>query len=257
MRVFCISDLHLDLWTQKQNEEFALAMPKADVLLIAGDIANGNQNWNSKQDIPQFAKFNHFLSLCSPFYEKIMVVLGNHDFWGLKAYEDAFLNFKDQVGSTYGDKVKLLRNEWVDLNSDYAIFGGTLWYREENQSYYWIDERRADMKAAWKDNESFKKNIVTNPPDKKKIVVSHHLPSFEAVHPNWINDATNDFFVDAECHPIIEKLKPALWLNGHSHEKVDKAFQDTRLLCNPRGYPGEHGEAHIPSLFVTGLIELP
>ena len=31
----------------------------------------------------------------------------------------------------------------------------------------------------------------------------------------------------------------ALWVHGHSHTAVDYDVAGTRVVCNPRGYPGE------------------
>jgi len=30
-----------------------------------------------------------------------------------------------------------------------------------------------------------------------------------------------------------------LWVHGHSHTAVDYEVAGTRVVCNPRGYPGE------------------
>jgi len=34
---------------------------------------------------------------------------------------------------------------------------------------------------------------------------------------------------------------PALWVHGHSHAPADCRIRATRVVCNPLGYPREHG----------------
>ncbi|MGH8196257.1 MAG: hypothetical protein ACREQ8_17955 [Woeseiaceae bacterium] len=40
---------------------------------------------------------------------------------------------------------------------------------------------------------------------------------------------------------LIEQFQPTLWIHGHTHEPSDYELFRTRVVCNPRGYPGEHG----------------
>jgi predicted phosphodiesterase len=31
-----------------------------------------------------------------------------------------------------------------------------------------------------------------------------------------------------------------LWIHGHTHDPFDYEINGTRVICNPRGYPGEN-----------------
>ena len=33
--------------------------------------------------------------------------------------------------------------------------------------------------------------------------------------------------------------RAALWIHGHTHTRFDYRVRGTRVVCNPRGYPGE------------------
>lgn len=37
---------------------------------------------------------------------------------------------------------------------------------------------------------------------------------------------------------LIEARGPALWVHGHIHTSSDFRIGATRIVCNPRGYPG-------------------
>jgi hypothetical protein len=73
--------------------------------------------------------------------------------------------------------------------------------------------------------------------DQKFVVVGHHSPSFQSVHPTYANETImnggyhsdlSEFIMD---HPQIK-----LWTHGHTHEDFDYMVGSTRVVCNPRGY---------------------
>ncbi len=41
-----------------------------------------------------------------------------------------------------------------------------------------------------------------------------------------------------------------LWVHGHIHKQSDYKIKDTRIICNPRGYPDEPNPHFDPSLVV-------
>ena len=48
----------------------------------------------------------------------------------------------------------------------------------------------------------------------------------------------NRFFVSDETPLILDK-KPRLWVHGHTHLTCDYMLGETRVVCNPHGYPKE------------------
>ena len=42
--------------------------------------------------------------------------------------------------------------------------------------------------------------------------------------------------------------RSALWIHGHTHTFFDYVVSGTRVVCNPRGYPGE------PTGFVADFV---
>jgi hypothetical protein len=68
------------------------------------------------------------------------------------------------------------------------------------------------------------------------VVVTHHLPSQRCVAPQWAGHPLNPFFV-CELDALIQERRPAIWIHGHTHDSVDVRVGETRILCNPFGYP--------------------
>ncbi len=71
------------------------------------------------------------------------------------------------------------------------------------------------------------------------VVVTHHLPALTSVAKRYANDPLNPAFA-SRLEDVIEKYRPELWIHGHTHVPCDYELFDTRIVCNPGGYPGEN-----------------
>jgi hypothetical protein len=77
------------------------------------------------------------------------------------------------------------------------------------------------------------------------IIVSHHTPSFQSIHPKYIGNPVNKSFSNNLDEEILAMKKPPkLWIHGHTHDSFDYMIGETRVICHPRGYRGEHRNYH-------------
>lgn len=72
----------------------------------------------------------------------------------------------------------------------------------------------------------------------KKVVITHHLPSYSLCHPRFGSEIDGGFA--SNCEDIILDCKPDIWIHGHTHDTQDVTIGDTRIVCNPAGYRGEY-----------------
>jgi Icc-related predicted phosphoesterase len=83
---------------------------------------------------------------------------------------------------------------------------------------------------------------------RKIVVVTHHAPSANSLAPadrqHWISSA-----FASHLDEFVVESKAALWIHGHVHTAQDYDLGETRVVCNPRGYPGEEQTG-----FDTGMI---
>ncbi|MCY1461840.1 hypothetical protein D9M71_795400 [compost metagenome] len=68
--------------------------------------------------------------------------------------------------------------------------------------------------------------------------MTHHAPSLRSLQGNphagtHLDAAFANRWDDLLGDPIV------LWVHGHVHMAVDYEATGTRVVCNPRGYPGE------------------
>ncbi|TFW72352.1 hypothetical protein C3Y98_04400 [Methylotenera oryzisoli] len=104
MKLRILSDLHLE------RNPFTYADQGEDVLILAGDIANGIDGIEWAKAIPK----------------PVIYVAGNHEHWGCDIYE----NLKAMRKAAKGSNVHFLENKQIDLtlNGETVRFlGCTLW----------------------------------------------------------------------------------------------------------------------------------
>jgi hypothetical protein len=73
---------------------------------------------------------------------------------------------------------------------------------------------------------------------KRRVVVTHHLPSAKATHPRYAGTVLNAAFASHLDHLVS---RADLWIAGHTHDAADVMIGRGRLVVNPRGYPHEDG----------------
>lgn len=248
MKILILSDLHL---------EFAPFIPVTedyDVAILAGDIHT--------RESPEHL-----------FKKRLVYVPGNHEYYG-HVYQERRRELRDlEITVLDRDQYILgLNNECV------RILGCTLWTDFElpvrtRRGYESNPNKAMDKALLMYDYKAirFPERLLVpqdtlhihqkdatwllaelrRPFDGKTIVVTHHGPSSQSVHPkydaNWLNpsfssELSDDFFE-----------VPALWVHGHTHSSLDYKRGNTRVICNPRGYPVGAGEFENPD-FNPGLV---
>lgn len=99
------------------------------------------------------------------------------------------------------------------------------------------------------------KHIVSEcPPWEQVVVVGHHTPSQQSMHPRYSEDQLmNGGYHNSYEEYIMDHPQIKLWTHGHTHEKYDYMIGSTRIVCNPRGYIG-HEE--IANNFELKVVEV-
>ncbi|CAI4219046.1 unnamed protein product [Parascedosporium putredinis] len=112
-----LSDIHLEIASQYTTYTFPATAP---ILLLAGDVGN----------LVHYPDYLAFLASLAPRYDRVLLLLGNHDFYGL-TYDAALDAARRLVAEPcLAGKVLLLhRTRWDDPDSDLTVLGCTLWSR--------------------------------------------------------------------------------------------------------------------------------
>ena len=86
-----------------------------------------------------------------------------------------------------------------------------------------------DRTAAWLDAQ------LQQAFDGPTVVITHHAPSPQSIHPRFAGSLLNGCFVSNLEH-LMGAERVRLWIHGHTHDSFDYTVRGTRVLCNPRGY---------------------
>jgi predicted phosphodiesterase len=252
MRLHVLSDLHLE-WHRDDGVTFLreLQNPGADALILAGDAvslapaARAETEWQLR-------------TICRK-YPHVYYLPGNHDFYGTSPREG--MDRLDALASTIENLV-ILDVGRVSEFMGRRILGATLWFPDDP------DNRRYDGTygaaalsdfvvirefVPWVyDQNRACRDFLQETLRQGDIVVTHHLPTFDSVHPWYARSVLNRFFV-SDVKDLIVAREPALWIHGHTHQSMDYRIGPTRILCNPLGYPHEGNQGFDPRL----TVELP
>jgi len=249
------SDWHLEFYTYRThigspsrdiNQSSVLQKTEGEdkqILLLAGDIftAKTCDNW-----------IHLFDNLCSRF-QHIYMILGNHEHYGYnfnRTYDTV-----NQFILPFHSKMTLLDDEYVEINKDTALFAGTMWSSYHKDGNFLINDQMIakQMMNDYRVVEGFSPEMARlsfekckNLLDKylttcytNKIVMTHHAPSYQSVHPRFVGSALNSSFVN-DLDDYIKDSDIHTWLHGHIHNNVDYRIGSTRILANPYGYYSEN-----------------
>jgi predicted phosphodiesterase len=232
VRLRILSDLHLEIWPLEPPAA------DADIVILAGDIANGIQGieWAQRRfDLP------------------VLYVPGNHE-----SYDGDFDATLDALRTAArGSNVELLECDervigrvrflgcalWTDyslapeaaraaviedarrLNPDYRVIrrGSRIFSPE-------------DATALHREHRAWLERKLAEPFAGTTVVATHFAPHPGSIAPAYAGHPANPGFV-VDLEPIMGRA--ALWIHGHTHTAFDYVVEGTRVVCNPRGYPHE------------------
>lgn len=239
MKILLGSDLHLEFKGQQELPE----LPEYDVAILAGDIGNGTAGIEWALETFGNSK-------------PLIYVPGNHEYYGKDFH---IVNQQlQEYADTYKDDIHCLNPGSITIDG-VSFVGATLWtdFKLNGYQNYTSDS----WKRALSDFQIIRKGDNTFTPydscdlnyqhtnyivdtlkqgAEKNVVITHFLPSQEAISSFWRGNNLNPYFCN-DMDDVISHYKPDLWLYGHTHDKGDIIHSSgkTRLVANPRGYPKE------------------
>ena len=249
MKLWILSDLHLEFAGLKQP----LAIPDADVCVMAGDLCRGIAD-----GVTWLAEHIAHAMPC-------VYVAGNHEFYRGSIREGLA---DGRAAAARFDNVHFLENDFV-ISNGVRFLGATLWtdFRIEGHpqlARMHARERMNDYRAiacqkkpwqrflpetAARMHEESRLFIDTalKADDITTVIVTHHLPHPKSIPLRFHGDLLNAAYA-SDLSDVIERGKPALWAHGHTHDSCDYMIGSTRVISNPKGYDDEN------SAFDPGMV---
>lgn len=232
MRIRVLSDLHLEA------APFEPPAAAADVVVLAGDIHNGAAG-------VEWAR-HHFAG-------PVIFVAGNHEPFDAEFHATAAALRAAAAGSNVtvldcGEaELAGVRFLGCTLWSDFALYGPagreialeTLRRVAPDFRVIAFGERRFttdDWLALHRAHRAWLEARLAAPFAGPTVVVTHFLPHPAGIAPRFATHPLNPAFA-SDLEPLLGRA--TLWIHGHTHAASDYRAGGTRIVCNPRGYPGE------------------
>jgi predicted phosphodiesterase len=247
VKIAYASDIHTEFGNQRK-----LDLPESvDVLVLAGDIGKGVASVDFAASYLGQAK-------------SVVLVAGNHEYWKgeLNSVAD-----KMRAAALRDPNIHFLEKQSVEIDG-WTFIGASTWtdfsYGGVNQPHNMWSARQVmndykQIKFKTRTGTYRKllpedvlsvnlqsKQFIFSELEKAKgrsIVVTHHAPTHLSIGPNHTDDGTNHCYVNTWGNDIAYSDGPAIWFHGHIHDPCDYMIGDTRVLCNPIGYPGQYADS--------------
>ena len=259
MKIRLVSDLHLEMGPYDVK-----SMPgdKDTVLVLAGDVGL----------IETPSSYKTFLEDLGLRFRRIIYVPGNHEFYrGSYPYsiDKLIKNLEDIPNVIVGERFKhqiddvmfICATMWTDVNGNDPIAAMNIRQmmndfriiRTGNKIQPWQRKFTPDdCLAAFRTSTNchiFPEIKRAKEQGLKTVIVTHHLPSEQSIPSHYKNDPCNPGYASRLDDKIIQ-YRPDFWFHGHTHESCDYMIGDTRILCNPAGYPSERNPMHDHRLMI-------
>lgn len=255
------SDLHLEF---KSFAVPPLPHDKTTLLILAGDIAVYPFNtWWFANLVERFAK--------------VIYLMGNHEHYHGNIYKTKSLIeevFEEEF--FHSDKIHVVDEAQLFEFEGLRVLAGTLWtdvnkgnrvdmdsIKYGMNDYRFITGKNGHVLHPRDTMELFHNTMfqfrewLHQPYQGKTIVVTHHLPSYNAISERYRGDRSdlNAGYASNLDH-FIEEYQPDYWFFGHSHGSNNFFIGKTNLISNPRGYANKEGVPENPEFNETLTISL-
>ncbi|MEO5660929.1 MAG: metallophosphoesterase [Polaromonas sp.] len=234
MKLNILSDLHLSCGALK------IPQTDADVVILAGDIA----------------KPLEAVAWAKGFDKPVLYVPGNHEFYG----SSLAATVNQLKALCAGTRVQVLDADEVIIEG-VRFLGTTLWtdfllycegeprrlamqeaqnlIRDFHRIHHDGEPQRrftpGECAALCQAQASWLESRLAQAHDGPTVVITHHAPSLQSIHPRFAGSLLNACFV-SDLARLAGSERARLWIHGHTHDSFDYSLKGTRVVCNPRGY---------------------
>ncbi len=253
MRVLIFSDAHNEF--RNASETFFPDLDGVDVCIVAGDF-----------DQP-IAEVVRTLQELSQGKVDIIYVAGNHEHYG-RVYADNIAEGYRACDEC--PNVHFLENQTLILHG-VRFLGATLWtdYALEGDPFFGMQAAKQNIsdfdfikekeyvpatpeffERLHQRSRRFLSSVLEIPfDDGPTIVVTHHAPHPASIEQRYRGRDFNGAYA-SDLTELLYKGAPALWVHGHTHHSFDYKIFNTRVICNPAGYPHAPNRDYNPRLII-------
>lgn len=220
-----ISDMHVDFPQNKTPYDLF-----EEYVIVAGDTANGLEGLKF---LDKIVRKGHKVLACSGNHEHYFNLSQN------RTAEETEARFRERYpGSGFVKDIPvILRNGW------YLVSDENLWQSYMNDSRRCVLTKQQVNTRAYNDYVSVYQTLQEwKDYNYQGIVVTHTAPCIETLDPKYVGEFSNEWYWNPWMRDALSEFKDQIlcWCHGHTHAKNEAIVDGVRVICNPRGYPGEN-----------------
>ena len=275
------SDLHLEFFGTPPDFT-TIVKPVAPYLVLAGDIGQ-----------PGHHVFHQFLDYVAVNWRAVILIAGNHEYYTTQPQRKWNARWNTKPPRTMFETQEYLKAACVPYpnlyflhtDSPVAFFpddnlvfiGLTLWSwipddilhvaATSMNDYSYIpvggeaEERRPLDPHTSREIHTRERAVLEaqiaewSSRGAEIIVVTHHMPSFGLIAPQYTGSVLNCCFA-SDCEPLLRDGAVRAWIYGHSHAAGCRQIGATVCAINARGYP-RGGTAEVAGYSSTAILREP
>lgn len=198
--------------------------------MVAGDTANGLEGLK-------------FLDKLRKQGRTVLATDGNHESYANytqdRTVTETSTRFREKnTSDTMIDGIRfILRNGW------YIVEHEALWQGYMNDSKCCLLSAEEVNHLAREDARYIRQALrEAQDYQQRVVVVTHTAPCLDTLNPAYEGHYSNDWYYNRLMTPMLKEFASVIlvWCHGHTHAPADKIVHGVRVVCNPRGYPGEN-----------------
>jgi predicted phosphodiesterase len=227
-----ISDIHLEVLDTDIPRCLDYIIPKSKILVLAGDIGS----------IYRYNQLKNFLTDTSQYFDKIIYVLGNHEYYDVEDYKPKTM---EEIKNKYiglcneVNKLIILDRTYVIINN-ICIAGCTLWSKAEIKIPKFIvkihDINTLKYNELHQRDLQFINEMINTCKQKemKLVIITHHAPS--NITTICRKKRKFGFLYSNNLEHLLDKNLVHTWVFGHNHVNFDVICdKGCRIVSNQKG----------------------
>lgn len=214
---------------------------QAPYLILAGDIGD-----------PHSLIYKEFLMDIGKLFEAVFIVAGNHEYYSKDKNMFEVRQQIKEVCMQVGNIIFLENETYLIPDTDIRIFGATFWTDIKIDEEKYVKNMIGDYRyipdfSVEKCRELHKMSCEKlqgslDEYNDRFIVISHHLPSYSLIDPEYQNSLINSAYASDIS---ISNERIVAWVAGHTHTPIEKE----KYHVNPIGYKGENMKRDFNKIF--------
>lgn len=239
MRVFAISDLHVDYEPNAQwVAQLSLTDYRHDVLIVAGDVSD------------RIERVQGCLEALAHRFRQVLFVPGNHDLWVRRDSPglDSFGKFEQikAMARSAGASMEVFHQGALSIVPLLGWYDGSFGEPGEELRQAWVDFRACRWPEGFESRDIARSFMAMNryqrrSEDEVIVSYSHFLPRID-VMPDRIPAEKRYIYPVLGSHALgeqVKALRPAVHVYGHSHVNRRVELDGTLYVNNAFAYPHE------------------